>query len=364
MNSSFTFQKRIMSLLSAGMKEEPSPEILEKLHLTFLINALAISMMLIFAAEAIFRGDFYNALFLFFLTALVIINIVFIIFSGNDDFFNRFSVWVITAMCVYLLSTGGVNNSGILWCYIFPLLSLYLLGIERGSMSLLILLVCSCALFYIPNNPFALVEYSSTLKIHFLASMVTVTVLSYFYEYTSRKSYDKLLSVSLELEEATLTDFLTGLGNRRKILQQIKYEKNSYERYPQQFSIILCDIDYFKKINDTHGHDCGDHVLKSVADIFTETLRNVDIVARWGGEEFLVLLPKIDRNGSIIAAERLRHNIEQMNIHYGNVVVNITMSFGISTWKETDNDVEAFINQADENLYRAKEEGRNRVVTS
>lgn len=362
MSSGNTFQKRIVSLLSAGMDEYPSLETQEKLHLAFLINSLAISMMLIFAAEAIVGGSYYHAVILFFLSVLVTGNIIIIRFSGNVQLFYYLSVWLITAMCVYLLSTGGVNNTGILWCYIFPLITLYLLGIERGSIALLFLLVCSGALFFVPNNPFAFVEYTTTFKIHFWASMITVTVLAYFYEYTSQKAYDKLLSTSQELEKATLTDFLTGLANRRKIQQHLEHEKNRYERQAASFSIMLCDIDYFKNINDTYGHDCGDFVLKSIAETFTEALRKVDIIARWGGEEFLVLLPATRQKGSIVSAERLRKAIKQLKIDYENCVINVTMSFGLATWTNADKDMDGFIKRADENLYRAKDEGRNRVI--
>ncbi len=364
MNPPITIQERIINLLCAGMKEEPSPETREKLHLAFLVNILAISMMLIFAAEAMFKGNYYNALFLFFLATLVIINIIIIHFSGNEYLYYDLSVWLMNAMCIYLLSTGGVDKTGLLWCYIFPLLSLYLQGIKRGGISLLFLLGYCCFLFFIPNNPFALVDYPTTFKIHFVASMITVSVLSYFYEYSTQKSYEKLLSLSLELEKITLSDFLTGLANRRKILQHIEHEKNLYERHANAFSIILCDIDHFKNINDTYGHDSGDLVLKSIAGIFTGTLRKVDIASRWGGEEFLILLSASDQQGSGIVAERLRQAIEQLRIEIDNVVVKVTMSFGVATWKNTDSDIEQFLKKADENLYRAKEEGRNRIITS
>ena len=120
----------------------------------------------------------------------------------------------------------------------------------------------------------------------------------------------------------------------------------------------------FKKINDIYGHDFGDFVLKSLAGIFSKTLRKIDIASRWGGEEFLILLPASDHRGSSITAERLRRAIEQMKIQSDNFFVNVTMSFGVATWRNTYKDIEVFIQQADENLYRAKEEGRNRVIAS
>ena len=364
MNLIPTFQKRITNLLSAGMKEVPSPETREKLLLTFLFNCLAIVMILIFAAEAMSRENYYHAYFLLFITSLVIVNFIIIRLSGNAYFFYNFSVWLMGTMCIYLLSTGGVDKTGFLWCYVFPLLALYLQGIKTGGISLLFLMGYSGALFFIPNNPFALVDYSSTFKMRFVASMISITALSYFYEYSKEKSYEKLLSLSAELKKTSYSDFLTGLANRRYILQHLEHEKNMSERQTNVFSIILGDIDHFKNVNDTYGHDHGDLVLQAIAGILTETLRKVDIVSRWGGEEFLILLPAIDAQGSSLVAERLRQAIEQMKIQDKNFVIRVTMSFGVATWKKTDNSIDAFVKQADDNLYRAKEEGRNRIISS
>ena len=167
-----------------------------------------------------------------------------------------------------------------------------------------------------------------------------------------------------ELKKASLSDYLTGLANRRNILQRLEYEKNLYARHANTFSIILCDIDHFKKVNDTYGHDFGDYVLKAISDIFPEILRKIDIASRWGGEEFLILLPASDLQGSSLVAERLRQTVGRMKIQSDNFFVKVTMSCGVASWKDTYNDIEEFIKQADQNLYRAKDEGRNRVIAS
>ena len=175
-------------------------------------------------------------------------------------------------------------------------------------------------------------------------------------DFTERKKFEEQLKKSL------LSDFLTGLANRRNILQHLDYEKRVYDRQKNPFSVILCDIDHFKKINDTYGHDFGDLVLKSITAIFSKTLRNIDIASRWGGEEFLILLPASDRQAGIIAAERLRQGIEQMKVQNDYFFVKVTMSFGVATWNNTYNDIEELIKRADENLYHAKDAGRNRVI--
>jgi len=186
----------------------------------------------------------------------------------------------------------------------------------------------------------------------------TIGIRSIIIDFTERKKTEE------QLKKASLSDFLTGLANRRNILKRLDYEMSLYQRQANAFSIILCDIDHFKKINDTYGHDFGDLVLKAITDTLSRTLRKIDIASRWGGEEFLILLPACDQKASRTAAERLRRAIEEMKIENDYFYVKVTMSFGVATWLNTLNDIEELIKLADQNLYRAKDEGRNRVVAA
>jgi diguanylate cyclase (GGDEF)-like protein/PAS domain S-box-containing protein len=160
------------------------------------------------------------------------------------------------------------------------------------------------------------------------------------------------------LEEFATRDYLTGLYNRLKLDKIINYEITQSHRYETPLSIIILDIDYFKNVNDTCGHQAGDEVLKEVAQICQSTCRHSDSIGRWGGEEFLIVLPKTDLHGALIEAERLRDAID----HYTfSIVSHKTASFGVSQLIELDS-LGSFIERADNALYRAKENGRNRVV--
>jgi len=125
-------------------------------------------------------------------------------------------------------------------------------------------------------------------------------------------------------------------------------------------SLIICDIDYFKKINDRYGHDVGDQVLKSVGKIFN-TLRGYDSVARWGGEEFIVMLPDTDHVVAMKVAERLRIGVEESIIIVDNAQIPVTMTFGVAQ-VEKDEPWQSALARADKALYRGKECGRNRVM--
>lgn len=164
---------------------------------------------------------------------------------------------------------------------------------------------------------------------------------------------------NMKLEEISATDSLTKLKNRSKLDEEIQEELDKAERYGKTFSVVLADIDHFKNINDEHGHDFGDQVLVEFAGVIRQNVRKVDIVGRWGGEEFMMILPETDMENAIIAAEKMRRVVEE---HDFSIVNKLTASFGVTSYREGDGVKEVF-NRVDKRLYRAKEHGRNRVVS-
>lgn len=171
-----------------------------------------------------------------------------------------------------------------------------------------------------------------------------------------KTAQNKLKKKNTELEELSITDKLTGLYNRMKLDLALQAEINRSERYYSALSIIILDIDHFKSINDQHGHQAGDNVLRQVASILRGNTRNIDIVGRWGGEEFLVLCPETTLDQACALAEKLRTSLEQSDKNK----CLITASFGTSTFHKGMKEFE-LINNADQALYKAKENGRNRV---
>jgi len=160
-----------------------------------------------------------------------------------------------------------------------------------------------------------------------------------------------------ELEHVALTDKLTGLANRRKLEDVSRDLLARKRRSKDVFSVIILDIDKFKSVNDTHGHQVGDEVLKSVAHVLKSELRDVDFVGRWGGEEFIVLCPTTSLMGAANVAEKLR---AAMEMHDFPVVKRKTASFGVAE-VAGDETLDQAVTRADAALYRAKENGRNRV---
>ncbi|MFW5710480.1 MAG: diguanylate cyclase [Spirochaetota bacterium] len=171
----------------------------------------------------------------------------------------------------------------------------------------------------------------------------------------------ELVEMNRKLYEKATKDALTGLFNRRKMTDLIEYEYDRALRNQFPFSVIITDIDYFKAANDTYGHDCGDEILQEVSQILTSMTRKQDQVSRWGGEEFLLLLPETDTEGALTLAEKIRTKIEQSSYFCGKNELSITMTFGISCFTDGKTD-KTVIKEADTALYHGKNSGRNRCV--
>jgi len=165
---------------------------------------------------------------------------------------------------------------------------------------------------------------------------------------------------SQEMEQQAKTDPLTGSLNRGGVADELYLWQSQVKTDELQFSIIFCDIDHFKKVNDTHGHQIGDMVIIDVANLLRAHTRHSDLVVRWGGEEFLLLCP----NTSLQAAETMATKLcAQFNNNIWSEKLDITCSFGVGQMQPSE-DIESFINRVDHALYKAKENGRNRVEVS
>jgi diguanylate cyclase (GGDEF)-like protein len=164
-----------------------------------------------------------------------------------------------------------------------------------------------------------------------------------------------------KLELVARTDPLTRLSNRRDFLEKFKHEVNRFERGKSPFSVVVGDVDDFKQVNDRYGHDCGDYVLLTISNILRTNTRKLDIIARWGGEEFILLLPGTSLVGAVKVAEAIRGKIAVEPYCYMGHQLAVTMSFGVCQY-EPELSLDECIKIADEAMYEGKHSGKNRVV--
>ncbi len=181
---------------------------------------------------------------------------------------------------------------------------------------------------------------------------------------------DELKQMNLQLKKALAkvevlarTDSLTGLCNRRHFEEIIENEFAKTKRYQTNASCLMIDVDHFKRINDEYSHQTGDQVLREIAGIIRSSIRDVDVAARWGGEEFIVLLPQIKGAGAMVPATRILNSVSEHK--FSDCSRQITVSIGISSAPDPSIDtVDRFIHTADLALYEAKDEGRNRIIVA
>jgi diguanylate cyclase (GGDEF)-like protein len=167
-----------------------------------------------------------------------------------------------------------------------------------------------------------------------------------------------------DLENLATTDGLTRLYNRRTFLERAEAEFERSRRYRRPLSVLMLDVDHFKAVNDNHGHETGDRVLRILAQTSRESLRQLDVIGRYGGEEFVAFLPETSSATALDVAERLRQSVEGLVVPSQHRDIRVTISIGVATVKDKTADLAALIDAADEALYEAKQQGRNKIIVS
>lgn len=173
---------------------------------------------------------------------------------------------------------------------------------------------------------------------------------------------EQLAAAHSRLIKLVKEDVLTGLLNRRTVLEAAELEWVRWQRSRKPFSVLLIDIDDFKKINDKYGHLTGDRALRLVGDSLKGTLRGLDLVGRYGGEEFIVILPETSIEGAAVVGEKMLDGIRQLKLSVNNQPITLTASIGVVAALEKDKDIDALIHRADSAMYLAKRGGKNAVV--
>lgn len=191
-----------------------------------------------------------------------------------------------------------------------------------------------------------------------LVLIISLLISRYVYNWIMR--YNRMLKDKVDLEQQFILDRFTGIYTREYFNQKVREEVKQIERYEYPVSMVYFDLDHFKNVNDTYGHATGDKVLLQVVDAVKSIIRTGDVFARWGGDEFILLLPHTDLAGALIMSERIRYEIENLEI---SLSLGVTSSVGCSQWEHNEY-VESWFSRTDNALYRSKNSGKNKVSVS
>lgn len=293
---------------------------------------------------------------------------ILVFFKTKRFAFFCFSQQLLILLLPFLLmwSLGGFANGSVvmIWAIFAPMAALFFIDLKaatRWMQAFLGLLVIS-AVF---DQTFAAYVHpmpAGLNTVYFLMNLgcgsVLIAIMLYHFVKDRESAYAKLQQSEVHIRELMLTDPLTGLANRRHLDDRLTMELSRQVRYGQPLSVILTDIDRFKRVNDTYGHAVGDTVLKAFAHHLKESLRTSDFVARYGGEEFVLLQPNTMIDEAVALAERIREATK--DIRFEQPELHMTASFGVTT-ALTGESMAEVLSRADEAMYQAKSNGRDRV---
>ncbi|HEY9202071.1 MAG TPA: diguanylate cyclase [Gammaproteobacteria bacterium] len=349
-------------IIFCGLKKEQINDI-EAQRFVLVINLYSFVgtlYLLFFSIQSLIDAQWRMGSTLSFAALLAIANSIYLQRSGNYRRSGDLIVLMTTLLFLYLIISGGVDNTGPLWSYTLPPLVFFVFGLTQGSLILSMFIISSIVIMFFPPLSILATDYSYSFKIRYLTTFLSVCFISSICEYSRYHSYNLLKELQRKIQLEANTDELTGLHNRRYMYQQLDRMINKIRRYKRPYSLLLCDLDHFKSINDNHGHSCGDQVLVQTASRMKNSLRDEDIAARWGGEEFLIILPETDSAAAFQVAEKLRQQLSAQTFDCNNKQLSISMSIGVlqvnpGTRKED------LLNHVDDALYEAKHLGRNRT---
>ena len=335
----------------------------ETIRLFFSISFLSLlgfAVLLIFSLISFFNQADMLAIFLLTIALLNICNYLFLRFTHQIVPALFAASLLMILIYFYLFLNGGYKNTGLYWCFVFAPLFFFFLGHKFGFLICLILTVSSALIMLNPDFPYLLAEYPEATRKRFPMIFGVISALLYIQEF-SRFRVDKHNKILTEkLEQVARTDELSGLLNRRGAEEALKREFKRGRRSNRFASLVLVDIDHFKNINDNYGHDAGDFTIQSVAQCLLSVVRDNDYVARWGGEEFLLILTESHADCGYHVAERLRQSVADLDIGYNTKKISITISLGVACF-DRDDDIEAVLKKTDIALYQSKTNGRNQV---
>ena len=209
-----------------------------------------------------------------------------------------------------------------------------------------------------------IVEHKEKLETKLGHTISLITAVCYYFS-DVKKNINTPAIIELKMLEETKkqshSDGLTGLFNRRYFDEALQGEMNRVQRYNGCFSVFFIDLDKFKKLNDTYGHQAGDLTLKIVADILQAMKRTEDTACRYGGEELVLILPETEKKNALVIAERIRKKVEEAVIEFEGKTFNVTLSGGIASYPADGKGARELVHAADVALYQAKKSGRNRI---
>jgi len=347
--------KAFLQYFTGGFFSHDNVEESLKVYLIYTFSIVGFIFIFILGLSGISSLGYESNILLLGGALFLLINVAYLKLTDNHLYAGYIMLYLVFSLILYLIYSGGYHNTGPLWIFALPPLALFIHGLKKGLIDIGVFLIIILFMFFYPKDYLLEASYITAFKIQIILSFLLLVFLSALYEYSKERSMRKMKKIQSDLEFFLRRDPLTGLYNRRG------YHDSIDEISDKHGVMLMCDIDHFKKINDTYGHDAGDFVIQEVAQCIRENVRKEDVAIRWGGEEFLIFLANTNINNGYIVAEKLRESVERLTLYYReDVTIKVTLSMGISSISNQI-PLEEAIRNADNAMYVSKASGRNQI---
>jgi diguanylate cyclase (GGDEF)-like protein len=326
------------------------------------LTIAAIPTLAFFAYRSYLRDEAQIVPVMIVFIVLLALNGLIYLASRSEVLHRRGFIAIITGLFVFFAVMALEDGSAIIWMFAYPPVIFYISTPRTGIIACVGGLVAVMLLFSSLGDAIFNTPYSTSFRLTMVAVLVFEMSSCYALDQSRRRAKARLLKLAAEFEYAATHDALTNLANRREGMDRLEIEYERYLRNARPFSVVLLDIDLFKSVNDELGHQAGDEVIVNVARILKEECRKVDTIARWGGEEYLALLPETDDSEALHTGERIREAIYRNPVSWEGREIPLTVSAGVATIHGSES-IDRLLQRADEALYRAKRQGRNQVCS-
>ncbi|WP_309500265.1 diguanylate cyclase domain-containing protein [Sulfurovum sp.] len=336
---------------NSAVYPENDPEFLRKLFTIKLFGSLGIVFTSSCAALSFLTANNQLSSILILTAVFLSINYYFVIRKAYYNLGSHIIVYVFFLLLIYLVHSGGIGNTGSLWIYTFPALALFLHGLKHGLIDIVIFVFILSVMFLVNNDQYLTTSYSDEYKLRLILSFLMVAFLSSLYEHSITKSFKEMRKLTEKLIAAAKQDQLTEFINKRGIHEEIGELQRHAQEHDEALSVMLCDIDYLHDINERYGPKIGDMLIEEIAAEIQKSINNTQAIARWTGEEFLILLPQTKIEDAYKFAGALDKRIKNLAIMYERSKIQVSLSIGISDI-ENGGSIYSSIRHADSQMYQ------------
>jgi len=331
---------------------EEDPEALRRISILKFFGGIGILFTLPFGVLSLFQDNYLLSLFLLGLSVLLIINHYLISQKEYYIFGANVIVYLFLLLFLYLVYSGGIENTGSLWIYVFPAVALFLHGLKYGLIDIALFMLLLSLMFYVNNGSFLEAAYTDAYKLRLILSFSVVTLLTALYEYLSIQSFSKMRLLTQRLIDVAKEEHLSDLVSKRGIYEEMELLFHYAKENNETLVVMLCDIDYLHDIHGRYGNTVGEMVIREISQEIQNSIKNSNTVARWSGEEFIILFPQMELSDVYKYATALEKRIKNLKIIHDRKPIQVSLTTGASNIDNVKS-VYSAIRQADNKMYKA-----------